>query len=75
MFDWVQGLATDTTLTAKIVGAAVVVVFIVFHMIASKMSLARIIVAAISGGVVIALLFGGINFVADLITGEMVTGP
>lgn len=72
MFDWVQGLAGDLTLTAKIVGAAIAVVFIVFHMIASKMSIARIVVAAISGGIVIALLFGGINFIADLIQGEMV---
>lgn len=72
MFDWINALAADTTLTAKAVGTAVVVIFIVFHAIASRMSLARIIVASISGAIVLAIIFGGIDFLAAKLRGEMI---
>lgn len=71
LFDWVNGLAADTALTVKAVAVALVLVFIAYHAIMSKLTLAKIVVSAIVGGIFIALMSGGIDFVADMVGGTL----
>lgn len=65
VFDWVNDLAASTDLTVKSLIVTVALVFILYHTVAGKMSIARVIVAAISGGLVIAVVFG-MGFISDL---------
>lgn len=68
VFDWVNNLAAETTLTVKTLIVAAALIFILYHTVAGKMSLARIVVAGLSGGLVIAVVFG-MGFISDMIGG------
>lgn len=68
VFDWVNNLAASTTLTVKTLIVAVALIFILYHTVAGRMSVARVIVSAISGGLVIAIVFG-MGFISDMFGG------
>lgn len=68
VFDWINNLAAETTTTIKTMVVVLALGFILYHTVAGKMSVARVIVAAISGGLVISIVFG-MGFISDMFGG------
>ena len=70
VFDFVNGLASELKSTVSVVVVALAIVFIVVNAIASKLSVAKIIGALVTAGILIAGVLG-IDVVASMFTTEL----
>ena len=70
VFDFVNGLAAELKSTISVVVVALAIVFIVVNAIASKLSVAKIIGALVTAGILIAGVLG-IDVVTSMFTTEL----
>lgn len=70
VFDFVNGLAADLKSTVSVVVVAMAILFIVVNAIASKLSVAKIVGAIVTAGILIAGVLG-IDVVSGMFTSEL----